>query len=246
MHSDVVHALHLQELDANILALKAEIAALPKQIAEIEKALDAHLKKLEADKSRLAANQRDRKKLEVDVQSHQQKISKLKDQMASAKTNEQYRAFQKEIEYCEAEIRKCDDRNVELMEDAEQLQGNVRTAEAQLAEQKKAVEARKQEATASTVKDKERMAALVAERTAVAQKLAPALLSTYERLLKRMRDGRPVARVREDTCDACNMMIRPQYLTDLKLGAEVLACENCRRILYWEAPPADVNGEMNG
>jgi predicted nucleic acid-binding Zn-ribbon protein len=40
------------------------------------------------------------------------------------------------------------------------------------------------------------------------------------------------------------MMIRPQYLTDLKLGNEILPCENCRRILYWEAPPADVSADM--
>ena len=30
---------------------------------------------------------------------HEQKISKLRDQMLGAKTNEQYRAFQHEIEY---------------------------------------------------------------------------------------------------------------------------------------------------
>ena len=39
---------------------------------------------------RLAANQKERKKCESDIPVQEQKISKLKDQMLSAKTNEQY------------------------------------------------------------------------------------------------------------------------------------------------------------
>ena len=61
-----------------------------------------------------------------------------------------------------------------------------------------------------------------------------------------MNDGRVVAKVADSTCMSCNMTIRPQYLADLKLGSEILACENCRRILYLEAPPVDVEAQMNG
>jgi len=45
----------------------------------------------------------------------EQKISKLKGQMVEAKTNEQYRAFQSEIDFCQAEIRKLEDRILDLM-----------------------------------------------------------------------------------------------------------------------------------
>src|ERR1035437_6123132 len=139
MHPDVGKTLQLQELDRIISDLRREIASLPKHIAAIEKALGSHLKKLEVDKGVLAANQLDRKKLEGEGKDHQQKISKLKDQMLGAKTNEQYRAFQKEIEYCETEIRKCDDRGLQLMEEADALSTNVSAAELALAEEKRGV-----------------------------------------------------------------------------------------------------------
>ena len=84
-------------------------AAAGLNIALIEKALESHNRKLEADKAALTANQKDRKRLEGEIQMHQQKISKLRDQMLGAKTNEQYQAFQHEIEFCQTEIRRAED-----------------------------------------------------------------------------------------------------------------------------------------
>jgi predicted nucleic acid-binding Zn-ribbon protein len=246
MHPDVGKLLHLQELDRSIAELRGEIASLPKQIAEIARTLDSHLKKLDADKAILAVNQRDRKTLDADVQTHQQKISKLKDQMLGAKTNEQYRAFQKEIDYCETGIRKSEDRTLELMEEAELLATNVQAAEQSLAEEKRVVEQRKREAAARTEIDKAALSRSNAERAALAATVSAALLSTYTRLHKRMSDGRVVATVSDDTCGACHITIRPQYMADLRLNAEVLACENCRRLLYVEPQPIDVSQLMDG
>ena len=245
MHPDVGKLLHLQELDRSIAELRGEIASLPKQIAEIARTLDSHLKKLEADKGILAANQRDRKALDADVQIFQQKISKLKDQMLGAKTNEQYRAFQKEIDYCETGIRKSEDRTLELMEEAERLANNVQVAEQSLAEEKRVVEQHKREAAARTEIDKAELARSNSERAALAATIPAPLLSTYTRLHKRMSDGRVVATVADDTCGACHITIRPQYMADLRLNPEVLACENCRRLLYVEPHPIDVSQQMN-
>src|SRR5881296_419611 len=110
MLPDILSAVRLQELDTRLTELTKEIASLPKHIAEIEKKLEIHQRKLEADRAALIANQKDRKKLEGDIQVQEQKISKLKDQMLQAKTNDQYKAFQNEIEFCQKEIRKAEDR----------------------------------------------------------------------------------------------------------------------------------------
>ena len=133
MHTDVAIVVRLQEIDLRIAELRREIATLPRQIAEIEKALVSHMKRLELDKAALAANQRERKRLDGEVATHQQKISKLRDQMLQAKTNEQYRAFQHEIEFCEQAIRKCEDHTLDLMGEAETLEINVKAAEVSLA-----------------------------------------------------------------------------------------------------------------
>ena len=125
MHPEIAFAVRLQVLDFRMSELSKEIASLPKHIAEIEKKLEAHQRKLDADRAAQTANQKDRKKLEGDIQAQDQKISKLKDQMLQAKTNDQYKAFQNEIGFCEAEIRRAEDRILDLMSESEALEKNV-------------------------------------------------------------------------------------------------------------------------
>ena len=110
MLPDIKHAIRLQILDDRAAALAKEIAALPKHIAEIEKKLEGHQRRLDADRAAMAANQKERKRLEGEMQAQDQKISKLKNQMMEAKTNDQYHAFQHEINFCQQEIRRFEDR----------------------------------------------------------------------------------------------------------------------------------------
>jgi predicted nucleic acid-binding Zn-ribbon protein len=107
MTADIEQVTRLQTLDLRIGELQREVSTLPKHIASIEKALDSHNRRLEADRAALGANQKERKSLEDDIKVQDQKVSKLKNQMLEAKNNEQYRAFQNEIEYCEKETRRC-------------------------------------------------------------------------------------------------------------------------------------------
>src|SRR5580704_3559689 len=143
MLPDIQHAIRLQILDDRVSALTKDIAALPKHIADIEQKLGAHQRRLEHDKAALLANQKDRKRLEGEIQIHDLKISKLKTQMMEAKNNDQYRAVQKEIDFAGQEIRKAEDRILELMSEAEPLDKNAKTAEAALSEEKKHVESEK-------------------------------------------------------------------------------------------------------
>jgi predicted nucleic acid-binding Zn-ribbon protein len=242
MLQDLALALRLQALDRKIASLENEIATLPKHIAEIEKRLESHTRRLEMDRAALSANQRDRKRLEGDIQMHQQKISKLRDQMLQAKTNEQYRAFQNEIAYIEAEIRKAEDRILDLMEQSEPLEKNVKAAEAELKTQQQHVEAEKKAARERTTADQNELGQVRQERTKVAAEMTPRFYADYERIRKKTKNT-PIADATEGRCDACQIALRPQFFQDLRRGDQIMYCESCGRILTY-TPAIDIGSDI--
>jgi predicted nucleic acid-binding Zn-ribbon protein len=229
--------IRLQEVDNRLADLRREISALPKHIGEIEKKLVAHERKLEADRAALAANQKERKKCDGDIQAQEQKISKLKDQTLEAKTNDVYRAFQNEIEFCQKEIRKSEDRILELMTESEPLDRNVKVAEAALKAEKAQVEAEKQVARERTAIDQKASADLQKERAEIVAGITPAVYQRYTRVCK-MRRGIGVAEAVDGRCSVCNMSMRLQFFQELRRGDQVMACESCLRILYYNPPQA--------
>lgn len=235
MLPDLQRAVGLQHTDDRIAALSREIAALPRHIAEIEKKLEGSKRKLEHDRAALGANHRERKRLDTEIQAQDSKISKLKSQMMEAKTNDQYRAFQHEIDFCQGEIRKSEDRILELMTESEPLDQAVKAAEKILAEESKTVEAEKNEARERTAADQKEIEKLRQERTRVVSEMSPKVVSEYERIRKN-RGGVGVAEAVNGRCSKCNMIIRLQYLQDLKRGDRVMTCESCGRILYYNPP----------
>ncbi|MGA7239838.1 MAG: C4-type zinc ribbon domain-containing protein [Bryobacteraceae bacterium] len=235
MLQDLKLAVRLQEIDNRLADLTREIATLPKHIAEIEKKLGSHQRKLEADRAALAANQKERKQCEGEIQMQEQKISKLKDQMLQAKTNDQYRAFQNEIEFCEKEIRRFEDRILELMTESEPLDKNVKSAEAALKVEKAQVEAEKQQARERTAEDERAAGDLQGERASIVSSMARSVYDRYERTRK-ARKGLAIAEVIDGRCSACHLTLRLQFFQDLKRSTEVMTCENCQRILYYNPP----------
>jgi hypothetical protein len=242
MNPDIQRLLELQRIDAQLGELRDEITALPKEIAAIEKTLESHIRKVEADRAVLVANQKERKAQEGEIQIQQQKISKLRDQTLSAKTNEQYRAFQHEIEYCEQAIAKAEDRILELMLQSEPLEANVKAAEKELAVEKEAVERRKAEARERSAADRAQGEQLLKRRDALTAQIARDAMEAYEKIRKKSLLA--VADATDGRCAACQMELRPQFMQDLKKCEQVLLCENCRRIVVYN-PPVDVAGEMN-
>jgi predicted nucleic acid-binding Zn-ribbon protein len=237
MHPDLERLRELQELDNRIAELTREISYLPKHIAEIESKLESRRRRLETDRASLAANQKERRRLEDDVKVHEQKIARLRDQMSEAKTNEQYRAFQHEIEYIQGEIRKLEDQILDRMTEAEALDQNVRSAEAALQLESAEVEKEKRAAQQRTEADRAELLEAERRRATVAQAITPRAFALYQRI-RRSRGQVAIAAVREGRCTGCNVILRLHYRQQVQLNQEVLTCEACGRILYY-APPEE-------
>ena len=236
MHPDLKAVIELQALDSRLAELNAQIDSLPEQIQTLETRLRDYLQAHEDRKHRLAANQKERKGLEGDIQEIQSKISKHKDQLYEVKTNEQYKAMLKEIEGEEGNVRKIEDEILEKMIEAEDIQKLVQEAAARLEGEKARVAAGIKRLQDERQKDLDERERLQARRKELAAVLSESVLGLYERI-RSYRTGAAVAEVRDGLCTACNVRLRPQVYNEVRRGDAVLTCENCSRILYYIEPP---------
>ncbi len=242
MLPDLALALRLQALDRKLISLESEIATLPKHVTEIQKKLQAYTRKFEVDKAALAANQRDRKKLEGDIQLNETKVSKLRGQLLEAKNNEQYRAFQNEIEFGERANRKSEDQIIVLMEQFEQLDKTLKATEADLKQQQSSVEVEVKRARDKTAQSQAELKHLQQEREALVAQMAPNFYTQYQRVRKKTK-GTVVAEAVNGRCDACYISLRPQFFQDLRRGDQIMYCESCGRVLIYN-PVIDVASDV--
>src|SRR5205823_12737689 len=63
------------------------------------------------------------------------------------------------------------------------------------------------------------------------------LLRHYDRVLKLRKTG--LSEVRDQKCMACQVMLRPQTYNEVRSGNQVIICDSCQRILYFD-PASEV------
>lgn len=231
MHPDLQKLRELQDVDQEIVSLSTQIETIPSQIKLLEDQLSEFLRAHEQRKHRLAENQKERRDLEGEAQVIRAKISKHKDQLYELKSNEQYRAMLHEIEGEETNMGKIEERILEKMVEAEQLERYVQDAAARLegeraraAGEKKHLETQRGASEALLHQAQER-------RRALATALSEALLRLYERVRKAR--GLAVVRVVDGSCAGCHVMLRPQAYNEVRGGESLATCESCGRILYY-------------
>src|SRR5688572_9572501 len=99
----------LQQLDLEIHKLKVQAAEKPRVLAPVEAKL-AHVKeKLAALQAEIKALKLEGAKRELSVKEYDDRISKVAAQSMSAKKNDEYQAYQKEISGVKAEKARVED-----------------------------------------------------------------------------------------------------------------------------------------
>jgi uncharacterized protein len=246
MPTDLEKLVELQKVDLEWTRLQAQLEAIPRTIARIDAQLAASRKRVEDARAAIKAGEAAKRQYEQEVGSLNDKIAKFRSQSSSVKTNEQYRALLSEIAHAEGEIATYEEKILGVMLNADSLQAQLAEAEAALKVESAEVE--RQKADAVRESEKQRTAAAQAQTRSreLRKQVDESLLATYDRVLKSR--GIAVAEVLEHRCTACQVLLRPQVLSNIRAGQEVVHCDSCGRILYYlpehnvQSAPASTSG----
>ena len=224
--------LILQDRDRSLRRVEGELAHIGPERTTLRTRASNAQSALDAAKLRVNQIESERKRLELDVEAKKSLIEKYSNQQLQTRKNEEYRALAHEIETCKADITKIEDREIELMEQAESAQKQVARCNAELAEAKKMMaDLLTQLASRETNLQKEQ-AELLSNREELASAVDESARSRYERLVKSKGEN-VVVGVNHGVCGGCHMKLPPQLLMACRGDIEIVTCSNCGRILYY-------------
>jgi uncharacterized protein len=224
--------LLLQERDQKIKMFKAELETVPFEKQRIDQFVAAKSSAFDQVRQRSREVEVQRKMLELDAQSRRDSIAKYKTQQYQTRKNDEFQAISLEIQRFEREIERIEDHEIELMEQTEQLQKETVNAELELKNAKRQSEVqladlKKKESTLG-----ERLNQAEVESEQLAQGLDPDLLFRYTRLFA-TKGGNAVVPVEHEFCMGCHMKNTSAQVHRVRLGRDILYCEQCGRILYY-------------
>ena len=232
MNADLQRLTELEKIDREALRLTEEVASLPKRVAAIEEKLAEHKAAVEQAKARVKGNEASRRQNEADIKGFQEKIAKYRSQQSSVKTNDEYRALLHEVEFAEKQISGCEDKILELMIGLENEEKNLKVAEAELKTEAADVEKEKAEARVRTAEDEKLLAGLTGKREELRSGVDYSALAHYDRVMRQRKSA--LAEARDQKCMACFVMVRPQIWQEIRTNEQIITCNSCGRILYFD------------
>ncbi len=224
--------LVLQDRDARLLRLNLEKERLPLERQELDRQEKEALQATEEAKNTTRHIESDRKKLELEAESKETLIRKYKTQLLEIKNNDQFHALQHEIAAAEAEIRRIEDVELELMEKMEHAQAAVKAAELHSRNAVQRIQTQRREMEGKAAILDKQIGELQTERAALVGGFEEDLLSRYERIFKN-KQGQAVVRVSHGLCTGCHLKLTAQEVNDAMQEDALVSCTNCGRILYW-------------
>ena len=231
MHPELEQLLVLQDRQQKIKQIQTEVETLPLQKKSLEAQLAASVAGVEVLKQKGRKVEMDRKKLELDVGTRNESISRLKTQQYQTRKNDEFQAIGHEIERYENEIRKIEDEELELMIEADKLKADLGVEEKKAATVKESVTRQTADLEAKSKTLESRLEELTKERAEIAGKIDEDLLGRFERLFKSKGDA-VVVPLEHEVCTGCHMKVTTQTAHRAKAGKEIVSCDNCGRILY--------------
>lgn len=205
------------ELPMEVSDLEDELSGLQKRIGKIEGSIND----LQDEKSSHSANIKDAKAL----------IKKYEKQLDEVKNNREYEALTKEIELQKLEIQLSEKKTKGVDAAIEKKDESLAAAKERLDAKQADLELKKVELEKIQSKTEKEEKKLEKASNKAKEGVEDRLLTAYERIRKRYRNGLAVVTIKRNACGGCYNQVPPQMHIEIGMKKQIITCEHCGRIL---------------
>lgn len=237
MQESLKSILEVQELDIKMIRLMRLKKQRQGELQQIE-SLRVELKEQEQEKSREIES------LSLEIASLETKISELNDKIksleakqTSVKKVDEFNALTKEMTSSERERINLEQQVSNLVDKKSYEEEILEKIKSSLATSEQGSKELEDEIKLSISKINKEGSELKTQRDEIVKETDPLTLKIYERLLRNKKD-RVVVPIENRTCSGCHISLTAQHENLVRKGANLVFCEHCSRIHYWQESEA--------
>jgi predicted nucleic acid-binding Zn-ribbon protein len=243
--AELAQLIALQKTDTNIRRLQADIESIPERRAEIEREFDQRAFEIRGLEQKRDGAFHERARVEKEIFEQKQRAERAERNLMAAKKPDEYTAAIREADAARKQISAFETTVLEQMETFEGAEKELKERAPEVEKLREDMQARFVQFDEQVTRQQKELEEARAERERLMKELPKPMATLFNRISARIRDGIAVAEARNGACTACFMALRPQVMADVRRGTEVITCDNCNRILYYEpqnaAQPATVS-----
>ena len=166
------------------------------------------------------------------VQEVKMRIQEIEEKQKNIKQLTEFNALAYEISVAQRELFQLEQLISKLIEEKTEHEEIFTHIQGNLKEARKSSGEAGDEIQKSILAINQEGRTLQQEREQVVKELPEELFLIYEKLLKKKRD-RVIVPINEEACGGCNILLTPHYENLVKRGGDLIFCEHCSRVLYW-------------
>jgi len=221
----------LQARDHDLDQLRARLGRIPEEAAGLREGLEGDKARAEEMKAQGKKLQLERKEKEVELATKEETVRKHQRELNEVKSNEAFKALQREIDLAKEGAGKIEEEVLLLMERVDESLRKEKEEAKRIEGLRQEVERKVGDLAAEGERIREDLAKKTSEREEIASRIAPETLKQYLQIRAR-KGGLALVPVRNGTCGGCNMKLIPQAIVEVKKGTQIVLCDGCQRILH--------------
>jgi len=224
-------------VENRLRAAKAKLARSRRSVTVQENQVRSLQSALEAKKEECQLTKLQSERLELELKTRDQEVSKLRASLNAAKTNKEYAAVLTQLNTTRADNSKIESQILELMKAVEVDEGECENIRRQIEEQKQDLEQTRKKVESSAAEHEAEIGKIQAEWNEVAKTIPRKALEIFNRVAETY-DGEAVAMIEQQegrgaaySCGGCYMGVPAESVNVLMTKDDIIRCPNCTRIL---------------
>jgi len=226
--------LELQKIDTEKIRIQSTLDAVYQKIETLDKKMADCERRYKENKSSYDTLMATYRSHEMNLKMIHEQIENSEKKLREIKTNREYQTLLREIDDNKKKISVVEEEMLQMMEQIELEERSVAQIQQQMKQLEQQTATEKEEIFDSTAEDKKALEKIKTKRRKLAEKIDPALLDKYCKILKQC-GGVAIVPVDNSICGGCHINIPPQEFIEVQRGKTLRFCPHCHRIMCWES-----------